>query len=63
MELPPLAAAAAEMLRLLAAEGVETRVAMAEMDKRFFVYHARPGRPPAEQQPSAGAPGRSRSSR
>lgn len=46
MELPPLAAAAREILRHAAAEGHEVRVAVAPMDKRFFVYMFGRGVPP-----------------
>lgn len=46
MELPPLAASASKMLAILASEGVETRVAIAPMDKRFFVYMLGRGIPP-----------------
>lgn len=46
MELPPLAAAAQEMLGLLRSEGVEVRTVMAEMDKRFLVYMLGRGVPP-----------------
>jgi len=46
MELPPLAASAETMLSRLAAEGIETRVVRAEMDKRFLVYMLGRGVPP-----------------
>jgi DNA sulfur modification protein DndC len=46
MELPPLAAVANQMLRILAAEGIDTRVAVAPMDKRFLVYMLGRGVPP-----------------
>lgn len=50
MELPPLAAAAREMLRLVAAEGFDTRVAMAPLDSRYFVYMLGRGVPPPNNQ-------------
>jgi len=46
MELPPLAASAYRMLGILRDEGIETRVAVAPMDKRFFVYMLGRGVPP-----------------
>lgn len=46
MELPPLAATAELLLARLASEGFETRVAVAPMDKRFFVYMLGRGIPP-----------------
>lgn len=46
MELPPLASAASTMVDRLRSEGVETRIAMAPMDRRFFVYILGRGVPP-----------------
>jgi DNA sulfur modification protein DndC len=46
MELPPLAGAAKLVLERLAADGIETRVAVAGMDKRYFVYMLGRGVPP-----------------
>ena len=46
MELPPLAATAEMLLSRFAAEGIETRVAVAPMDKRFLVYMLGRGVPP-----------------
>lgn len=46
MELPPLAATADMLLAGFASEGIETRKAIAPMDKRFFVYMLGRGVPP-----------------
>jgi DNA sulfur modification protein DndC len=46
MELPPLAAAARSIGDQLRARGIELRIVMAEMDKRFFVYMLGRGVPP-----------------
>ena len=46
MENPVLAATAAQLLAILAAEGVEVRVAVAPMDKRFYPYLLGRGVPP-----------------
>lgn len=46
MELPPLAASAETLLSILRGEGFDVRVAMAPMDKRFFVYMLGRGVPP-----------------
>lgn len=50
MELPPLAFAARQILDRLDAEGFETRVAVAPMDKRFLVYMLGRGVPPPNNQ-------------
>jgi DNA sulfur modification protein DndC len=46
MELPPLAGAALAILGRLAADGVETRVVRAPIDRRFLVYMLGRGVPP-----------------
>jgi DNA sulfur modification protein DndC len=46
MELPPLAHVAKLLIDRLTAEGVEVRVVMAPMDKRYFVYMLGRGVPP-----------------
>ena len=46
MELPPLSTAAYMIIDLLRQRGVEVRIVMAEMDKRFFVYMLGRGVPP-----------------
>lgn len=46
MELPPLAIAAQRIIRQLTERGIEVRIVMAQMDKRFFVYMLGRGVPP-----------------
>lgn len=46
MELPPLSMAAAVIIEQLRGMGIEVRVVMAPMDKRFFVYMLGRGVPP-----------------
>jgi DNA sulfur modification protein DndC len=46
MELPPLAVAAAAIIAQLQARGLEVRIVMAPMDKRYFVYLLGRGIPP-----------------
>lgn len=46
MELPPLAASAAVLIDQVRALGIEVRVVMAPMDKRYFVYMLGRGIPP-----------------
>lgn len=46
MELPPLAAAANELMSQLRAEGIDARTVLAPMDLRFFVYMLGRGVPP-----------------
>ena len=45
-ELPPLHASAMKMLEVLKARGVETKIVLPEMDKRFMVYMLGRGVPP-----------------
>lgn len=46
MELPPLALAAQSIIAQLKSRGIEVRIAVAEMDKRYFVYMLGRGIPP-----------------
>ena len=46
MELPPLQAAALEVLGVLRQRGIQTRVVLPELDERFFVYMFGRGVPP-----------------
>jgi DNA sulfur modification protein DndC len=46
MELPPLHAAAMEMLGALRAKGIETKIVLPKMDARFMVYMLGRGVPP-----------------